>query len=296
MIHAIDLGLGELRGLEQVSLRLSGQEVSLQARNDVPLSLPKSIGHLFTDELRADPIEFEIEMRVRGTRSLHFVATGIETAVDLASSWASPSFVGSTLPSSRTVTPDGFSASWRRSPFSRPFPAFWRPNQLERETLTASTFGVSLFMPADQYQQVERALKYSLLFVMTTFGILLLLELLGPARLHPMHFLLVGAALVLFYLLLIALSEHLGLTAAYGLASSSIVLPLSTYSKSILRSRRAGAIVGGVLAGLYGYLFGLLSAESLALLFGALGLFALLAMAMYLTRHLDWYTLKFEQQ
>ena len=294
LIHAVDVGLGEIRGLEQISLRLADRQVPLRARNDVPLSLPQSVGHLFTEELAAGAIDFEIEMRLRGSRSLRFVAAGQETGVELDSSWPSPGFVGSVLPAQRELTDDGFSAAWRINSLSRAFPMIWQSDSVRVEKLTASTFGVALVLPADQYQQVERALKYSLLFVTATFGVLLLLEILAPVRLHPMHFLLVGAALVLFYLLLIALSEHIGITLAYGLASSAIVLLLSTYSRAILHSRRAGEIVGSVVAVLYGYLFTLLRAESYSLLFGALGLFGLLATAMYLTRRLDWYEMRFE--
>ncbi|MEM7354998.1 MAG: cell envelope integrity protein CreD [Acidobacteriota bacterium] len=293
-IHAVDVGLGELRGLEQMSLRLGGREVVLRARNDGPLSLPQSVGHWFREGLDAGPTEFELTMRLRGSQALRFVAAGQSTTVELESSWPSPSFVGSTLPARRELSDEGFSAGWAIHSLARNLPALWQNDSLSADKLTASTFGVALFLPADQYQQVERALKYSLLFIVTTFGVLLLLEVMLPVRLHPMHFLLVGAGLVLFFLLLVALSEHVGITLAYALASSAIVLLLGAYSKSILHSWRAGGIVGGVVTTLYGYLFTLLRAESLSLLFGALGLFALLAAAMYLTRGLDWYEMRFQ--
>ncbi len=149
--------------------------------------------------------------------------------------------------------------------------------------------------PADPYQQTERAVKYAVLFILLTFTTVFVLELLSPVRLHPMQYLLVGAALCLFYLLLLALAEHLGMGRAYTVAAAATVGLITLYTRAVLAGWRRAVAVGGVLAILYGWLYTVLRAEDYALLLGALGLFATLAVVMFLTRRLDWTTLRFRQ-
>jgi inner membrane protein len=156
-----------------------------------------------------------------------------------------------------------------------------------------SAFGVTLVRPADEYQQTERSVKYAILFIVLTFTTLFLLELLSSVRLHPMHYLLVGFALCLFYLVLLALAEHVGFLPAYLAASAAIVVLVTSYVASVLGSWRRTVPLAGTLAVLYGYLYGLLRAEDYSLLMGAAGLFVILALVMYLTRKLDWWTLSF---
>ena len=138
-------------------------------------------------------------------------------------------------------------------------------------------------------------MKYAVLFILLTFTTVFLLELLSPVRLHPIHYLLVGSALCLFYLLLLALAEHLGMGPAYAIATVGVVGVVGLYARSVLAGWGRAAVLGGALAALYGWLYTVLRAEDYALLLGALGLFATLAAVMYLTRRLDWGTLRFRE-
>jgi inner membrane protein len=157
------------------------------------------------------------------------------------------------------------------------------------ELLDQWTAGVSLFEPVDAYAKTSRTVKYGILFLFMTFAVYFLFEILGRLRIHPFQYLLVGFALCLFYLLLLSLSEHIGFARSYLLASAATVGLIAAYSGSVLRSfSRAGAIGAG-LGGLYLYLYVLLQLEDYALVLGSLGLFALLAAAMALTRRVDWY-------
>jgi inner membrane protein len=235
------------------------------------------------------PIPFSFELRLNGSRELRFSPLGKETRISLSSSWPSPSFSGQFLPDTREVTARGFSAQWNISYLTRPFPQEWRSDEVTEELLSQWTAGVSLFQPVDSYAKTSRTTKYGILFLFMTFAVYFLFEILGRLRIHPFQYLLVGFALCLFYLLLLSLSEHIGFGRSYLLASAATVGLIALYSGSVLRSfSRAGAIGAG-LGGLYLYLYVLLQLEDYALLLGSLGLFALLAAAMALTRRVDWY-------
>jgi inner membrane protein len=139
------------------------------------------------------------------------------------------------------------------------------------------------------YQQNDRAGKYGLLFIALTFVAFFLFEVLRGLRLHPVQYLLVGAAMTSFYVLLLALSEQIGFGPAYAVASAAVVLIVGGYAVAALQARRAGLTLGGVLALVYAILYGLIGAEQYALLIGAVVLVAVVAVLMYLTRRIDWY-------
>lgn len=292
------LGLPDVHGLEQrARLVWDGEEIEFLPGNGgtegaavgeaIHAPLP-GLAERSPDE----PIPFAFELVLRGSGDLRFLPVGEETTVELAGPWSSPGFTGAFLPTRPEIGPDGFSAVWEVPYFGRPYPQSWTDDDVAPHQLLGSAFGVSLVLPADGYQQTERSVKYAVLFILLTFGTFFLLEVLSPVRLHAMHYLLVGSALVLFYVLLLALSEHLGFAPAYGLAATATVGLVGGYSRSILASRRWAVLVLSSMAVLYGYLYVLLRLEDYSLLFGALGLFAALALVMRLTRKLDWFTLK----
>jgi inner membrane protein len=239
----------------------------------------------------------EATLTLRGSEALRLLPLGELTQARLASSWPSPGLVGASLPD-HEIRADGFSADWDVPYYGRGFAQQWRsgeaqPASLWHDGAQAGAFGVSLVRPANPYQQTERAVKYAVLFIALTFTTVFLLELLSPVRLHPVHYLLVGFALCLFYLLLLALSEHLGLGRAYALAAGAVVAQVTLYARAVLAGGGRAAVLGAALAALYAWLYTLLRAEDFALLLGACGLFAVLAAVMFLTRRLDWATLRF---
>lgn len=245
-------------------------------------------------------LAFSYDLEMRGSDRLRFLPTGEETRVELSSPWPSPSFAGAFLPNDRQVGAEGFEATWQVPYFGRGVPQRWRDHELGchdvMSAFSAAAFGVDLYIPADGYQRTERSLKYAILFIVLTFFTFFLLEAVSPARLHPIHYLLVGLGLCLFYLLLLAVSEHLGFGIAYLLASTATALLISGYSWSILRQGRRAVLLLCCLAGLYGYLYTLLTAEDFSLLMGAVGLFVILAFVMFVTRRMDWYTLGASRQ
>jgi inner membrane protein len=242
------------------------------------------------------PLEFALEIELNGTRQLRFMPGGDETTVALASTWPHPSFAGAPLPLSRDVRANGFTATWRAPFFGRGYPSRWASGEMNADQLKAqgeaSAFGVILLQPVDIYQQTERAVKYGALFIVSTFVIAFLWEIVRGALLHPIHYLFVGFAMCVFYLLLLSLSEHVGFDRAYLAAATATIALLSWYWSRIVKGLRHGASMAVALMGVYGYLYLLLRLEDSALLAGSVGLFAMLAMVMYLTRHVDWYDLR----
>jgi inner membrane protein len=232
----------------------------------------------------------ELDITIRGSRSLAFAPVGGTTDVHLESPWPDPSFDGNWLPASRRVSESGFSAHWSIPSLGRDYPQSWMGRRFDN-ALKSSTLGVSLITAVDPYRMSERSQKYQLLFIGLTFLTLWLFEVLAGCRIHPIQYLLVGSALCLFYLLELALAEHLGFGLAYGLAAGSVALVITLYAAAILRQRRRSLGLGGVICGLYGYLYAVLSSENYALLAGAVALLATLGAVMYLTRNTNWYEL-----
>jgi len=237
-------------------------------------------------------VDFQIALGINGSGEIRFLPLGKETLASVTSTWSNPSFAGAFLPETRSVRANGFDAAWRISYFGRSYPQRWRRVDAERTasafTVQATGFGVGLFLAADAYQKTERAMKYGVLFLTLTFLTFFLFETFGTVALHPLQYLLVGAALCLFYLLLLALSEQLAFGTAYAIAAVATVGLIAAYSSAILRKLRRSLVLALVLGGLYGYLYVLLQAEDYALLLGSLGLFAVLALVMYITRRIDW--------
>ena len=232
---------------------------------------------------------FEMVIELNGTSSLHFLPLGDTTSVDMRSSWASPSFSGASLPEEREIGEDGFAATWRIASLGRQLPSQWIRGTVEHGLELQSAFGVSLYMPVGIYQLSTRATKYAILFVGLTFVTYFLFEVLAKLRLHPLQYLLVGLANTLFYLLLLSLAEHVRFGWAYVVSAFVSCALISAYSASVLRAPRRALWIAAALSGLYGFLYMTLRAETYALLAGAVGLWSILAIIMYLTRHVDWY-------
>jgi inner membrane protein len=237
--------------------------------------------------------DFSFELVLGGTGLLEFLPLGDETRVEVTSSWPSPSFIGAFLPSERTVDSSGFTAEWRVLDLGRGYPPRWRRSDAPPTTIESSAFGAALITPVGIHETATRATKYGVLILGLTFVAYFLFELFAPLRLHALQYLLIGLANCVFYLLLLALAEHVGFGPAYLASAVAATTLITSYSGAALRSLRRAAPIGGLLTTLYAYLYVTLRAEDYALLFGALGVFATLAVLMYLTRRIDWFDVTF---
>ena len=245
----------------------------------------------------ADPgavLPFSLSLGFNGSGSLSFVPLGRENSVSIESPWSAPSFVGNILPDTHAIDATGFQADWTVSNLGRGYPQSWRGGQTASYAaeVDASAYGVRFFQPVSAYHQTERAAKYGILFGLFTFGLFFLFEMIGGLRLHIFQYGLVGLSLCLFYLLLLALSEHVGFAVAYAVGAAAVVGQIVLYAANFLGRRWRVGVLGVLLAALYAGLYALLRLEDQALLFGAIALFAALSAVMIATRKVDWYAIR----
>lgn len=232
---------------------------------------------------------FHFQTVVAGSRGLSVLPVGSRTSVKLESDWPHPSFQGAFLPVEREISAAGVQARWQVLELNRSYGQAWEEFANASSLLDESAFGVGLYQPVDIYQRGERAVKYAVLFIALTFLTFFAWEQLSAIRIHPLQYLLVGLALSVFYLLMIALSEHLAFAWAYLLSALALVLLIGIYIAGAFGSSARGAVVGRAMGGMYGLLYMLLLSEDYALLMGAITLFVALAAVMLVTRKIDWY-------
>ena len=234
-------------------------------------------------------LPFSYQMDITGTSSLFIAPVGDIPEIQLTSSWPHPSFGGAWTPDERSISAAGFDAKWRTKNIATGGQASWEKQARDGKLLaTPGVAGVSLFDPVNVYALSYRATEYAFLFVLFTFAALALVEALADVRLHPVQYALVGSAIAVFFLLLIALSEHISFTRAYVLAASACVALLTFYLRHPLRTLARTIGFFGLFTGLYSTLYMLLKSEDHALLMGSLLVFGVLAVAMIATRKLDW--------
>jgi inner membrane protein len=242
--------------------------------------------------LKGESFEFSLTLKLNGSTSLRVAPFGKDTTLHLASSWPHPSFQGNWLPATHGVGDEGFEADWTIPYLGRNYPQQWRSTADYEEQIVNSFFGVDFLYPVDNYRMAERSVKYEIKFLLMTFLVIWLFQVVSRLRVHSLQYLLVGAGMCLFYLLQLSLAEHLGFLTAYLIASTATTVLLTGYSLFVVKTGRRAAVIGSVLAALYVYLYILLQEEDYALLVGSIGLFVALAIVMYATRKIDWHNLQ----
>jgi inner membrane protein len=253
--------------------------------------LPAGLNAALTglDLSAARTLSISLTLELGGSEAFALAPLGADTTVAMRADWPHPSFQGRYLPARHEIDSSGFSARWKVSRFaaagdsgaSCAFPC----------SRLKDAIGVSFIEPVGVYQSLERASKYGFLFLGLTFAAFMLIELLRRLAIHPVQYTLVGLALAMFFLLLVALSEHIDFGAAYAIATAACVGIITVYLVRVLASAALGIAFGAALGGLYGLLYALLKAEDYSLLGGTILLFALLAGMMIGTRRVDWYAL-----
>lgn len=310
------LGIPDLRGIEErVNLTFRNQSKNFEP--GLPNKDILESGVIAPVDLSGtSPYTYSINLKLNGSDTFQIVPVGKETKVNLSGAWANPSFVGAFLPENSEISEKEFRASWNVLHLNREFPEKWtgstyhfktfpqnfskydefsrgvpimEPGKFSGEDAGSSAFGVRLLVGVDHYQKTERSAKYMILFVFLTFLVFFFVEVLSRRRIHPMQYLLVGFGLLIFYLLLLSLSEYVGFNLAYLIGSIATIGLISVYSLSVFHLRRLTVLLSGILVLLYGFLFVLLQLEDYALLLGSIALFVILAVIMFITRKVDWY-------
>ncbi|MEW6586986.1 MAG: cell envelope integrity protein CreD, partial [Nitrospirota bacterium] len=249
----ISLGITDMKGIKD-TIKIKWNDSDLAANpgiksNDVLCSGVSTKVEL-NETGKTNTFSFAVDLN--GSQELKFIPVGKETRVVVSSSWPAPSFQGGFLPEKREVTKNGFTAEWKVLQLNRNYPQKWLGKHYE---INSSAFGVNLLMPVDHYQKTMRTVKYALLFIGLTFMSFFVIETLTRKPIHPIQYLLIGIAMILFYSLLLSLSEHIGFGYSYLTASFCTVFMVTAYSKSVLLSKITTTVVFSILSILYGFLY-----------------------------------------
>lgn len=303
------LGISDVRGIkDSLTYLVDGQPLEAEPSGDIGIRITKTRrrtpGETRTERplpatpakgitvrgawesAEAFPASVTIKLKLNGSRSLDFIPVGKTTSVTLRGDWGDPSFDGEFLPESREVSKNAFSASWKILHFNRPFPQQWTGDGQE---LAAADFGVNLLMPVDQYQKSIRTAKYAILVILLTFMALFLVEVTENVRIHPFQYILIGAALIVYYTLLLSLSEHVGYNTAYILSSLATVALVGSYSSTFFTHSKLVVLFSTLLATFYGFLYVIILQQDFSLLIGSIGLFVMVGMLMFFSRKVRWY-------
>lgn len=288
----LTLGISDLRGVkDELQVSIHDQVYACEPGTLLPDLAPSGVTIPFPIESESTLLEFDFTLSLQGSKNLSFIPIGNTTEVQLHSSWPSPSFNGNFLPDSRELTPDGFTANWKVLQLNRNFPGQWIGAK-HHQAVQKTAFGLDLILPLDDYQKSMRSAKYAAMTIALTFLIFFLIELLNKTRIHPFQYTLVGLALCLFYVLLVAISEHTSFNIAYGLSTLAITSIVTLYSSSLFTKLKTSALLSLVLLAVYGFVFVTLQMTDFALVLGSVGLTVTLAVTMYCTRNIDWYAAK----
>ena len=304
----IHVALGDARGIRNAAATVDAASTVVRPGTGGPAHPNGFHVDLAEGSIAAGrPLAAEFKFEVVGTGGLDIAPVGMKTQVRLASDWPHPSFTGRFLPAQKSIDETGFTAVWTLDALAtsaplnaeRVLPACsanaaaqgFEGAAATRITGCVETFGVDFIDPVNPYTLSDRATKYGLLFIALTFVGVAMLEVMRRVRVHPVQYLLVGAALATFFLLLVSLSEHVAFGLAYAIAASACTVLLAFYGSFVLGGVRAGAAFGAAIAALYGTLYLLLQLEQTALLLGSILLFVVLAGVMAATRKIDWYAL-----
>ncbi len=286
------LGISDLRGIsENPTIRYGEKDLITEPSNELGFNYQgtTSTGLIARLNWNNEPDfnkPFSMQLKFKGSSGLDFIPVGKTTLVNLSGPWGNPSFNGEFLPDTRTIAENEFTAEWRVLHFNRPFAQQWID---ENKNLAGSDFGVDLLIPVEQYQKSMRTSKYGVLIILLTFVSLFLVEISQKIKIHPFQYILMGAALIVYYTLLLSISEQVGYNGSYLISSMATVVLLTLYSASFLKPKKMVGLFSGLLVAFYGFIYVIIIQQDFSLLTGSIGLFIVISALMYLTRKINWY-------
>ena len=290
------IALSDFRGLtENVVFQLNGKDYAMKSDKDGEMGSVLCCSVPISELTGDSAVPYSVRMPLKGSESIMFLPIGNSTLVQLTSNCVTPSFQGNFLPMERSVSDSGFSATWKVLAINRDFAqAVTRWNQCSEGnahavSMSDNEFGVIMRVPVMQYQQTTRTVKYAYLFIFLTFATVFFVEYRRQTPIHPVQYLLIGIALLVFYTLLLSFSEHIPFLWSYMISMLMTIVLITGYLAGILKIRKTALMVGALLLALYLFIYVLLQLETYALLFGSIGIFVILAVLMYVSLKVRWY-------
>jgi len=279
-------------GMENISFNISPQissgHTSDFAQNDAPYlsSFKTGLHAKMPIDLNVSEYVFSYQLDIKGSKGLLFAPLGKSTEVHLKSTFTDPVFAGGFLPE-HTTDASGFDARWKVLEYNKSLPSFQKDNDII--DLSDNVFGVKIRHLIDNYTKSYRAGKYMILFIILTFLVVFLTEIVEKIRIHIFQYTLIGFALAIFFTLLLSISEFYGFDTAYFVAAIATIGLIFLYSLGMFRHRKSSVLLLALLTTLFGYIYLIIQLEKTALLAGSLGLFVIIALTMYVTRKIKWF-------
>lgn len=290
------ISLSDFRGLtENIVFHLNGKDYTMSSDKDGQMGSVLRCSVPIAVLMGDSAVDYSVRMPLKGSESIMFLPIGNSTSVQLTSNCVTPSFQGNFLPVERTVSDSGFTATWKVLALNRDFAqsvTSWSKYVSESAhsvNYDDNEFGVIMRVPVMQYQQTTRTVKYAYLFIFLTFATVFFVEHRRQTPIHPVQYLLIGVALLVFYTLLLSFSEHIPFLWSYAISMLMTITLITGYLAGILKIRKTALMVGALLLALYIFIYVLLQLETYALLFGSIGIFVILAVLMYVSLKVKWY-------
>lgn len=269
-----------------LNIKVNGEKLNLETNGETTNGFDVLETKKFIIDSTSNMV-FDFDIQYNGSNSIEFIPIGKTTKTSIDANWNSPSFIGNFAPidTTKNITNKSFHADWKLIHVNRPFAQQYSekiPNLLEY------SYGAKLIETVDHYQQNERASKYGFLVIGLTFLIFFLIQTISKINIHIFQYTMIGLALIMFYTLLISITEHSSFTVAYAIAASSVIIMLLLYSISVLKNKKYPLFITVALTLLYSFIFVIIQLEEYALLVGSIGLFLILGAVMYVSRKIDW--------
>ncbi|WP_411893718.1 cell envelope integrity protein CreD [Winogradskyella sp. A2] len=279
-----------LKGIKtEMAIQLNGNNYPFETNfnENSPHQLDELETNFIGKSLLQNTFKFNMNVTYDGSEQIKLIPVGKTTTMTMESNWADPGFIGNYSPNdeTRSITEDGFKVDWKVLSVNR---AFSQQYLKKLPNLHQFAFGTKFVVLVDEYQKSERSAKYGFLVIGLTFLLFFLIQTLSKINIHPFQYLMIGIALIMFYTLLVSISEHSNFLKAYLIAGVSVVLLITLYSKSILKTLKFPIFIGLSLTALYAFIYVIIQLENYALLVGSIGLFIILAIVMFVSRKIDW--------
>ena len=293
-------GIGNKKNLLKLPKIIANENEELEYyQKTIKMNL-QMFSNIFLFNISRDKIfngfEFETSVDIQGGNSLIINPMAADNYFNISSKWSDPSFTGGFIPTKREVSKNGFNAEWNIASFNTSYNKYWTSEEYDENNIyefenkrNENNVIISFLLLNDNYQKILRSVKYAILFIFIPFFVLFLCEVISKKRIHPVQYILIGISNAVFYLLILAISEHINFNVSYLISAIMVILLTSTYIGYIIKSKKYILSMAIVEILIYIFLFGILQLTDYALLMGTLGLFIVIAAGMYFSRNVDWY-------